>query len=104
MANPYQGEVALTIDGQVLTCKLTLGALADLEQALKSGSLMDLITRFDAQDFSASDILHVVTAGLRGGGWDGKVDDVRHADIGGGPMAAARAAAQLLTLAFQVPD
>ena len=42
MANPWTGEVALTIDGERRVLKLTLGALAELEQELSAGSLVDL--------------------------------------------------------------
>ena len=42
MANPWTGEVALVIDGSAACCKLTLGALAELEAALGADRLMDL--------------------------------------------------------------
>lgn len=104
MVNPYAAEVALRIDGQAHVCKLTLGALIELELSLDAENLMDLVSRFENQLFTASDILHVVTAGLRGGGWPGDRGDLLQADIDGGPMAAARAAAGMLALAFVVPD
>ncbi|MEO0357136.1 MAG: gene transfer agent family protein [Pseudomonadota bacterium] len=104
MANPYGGEVPLRVDGQLYDCKLTLGALMDLEQDLDAESLVDLVGRFEQQSFQAHDILRVIAAGLRAGGWNGTQSDLLTADIDGGPMAAARAAAQLLTLAFSVPD
>ena len=104
MVNPYAAEVALRVDGQAHVCKLTLGALIELEQSLDVENLMDLVGRFEGQTFTASDILHVVTAGLRGGGWDGERSDLLRADIDGGPMAAARAAAGMLALAFAVPE
>ena len=37
MANPWAGEVAIVLDGQRHLAKLTLGALAELEEALESG-------------------------------------------------------------------
>ena len=52
MANPWRGEVALVIDGQRRVLKLTLGALAELEQVLEAGSLVDLVERFEAGRFS----------------------------------------------------
>ena len=39
MANPWTGEVALTIDGKQRVLKLTLGALAELEQELQAPDL-----------------------------------------------------------------
>jgi hypothetical protein len=43
-------------------------------------------------------------AGLRGGGWQGTAADLRTVEIGGGPMGAARVAAELLARAFALPD
>ena len=39
---------ALTIDGQQRVLKLTLGALAELEQELDTGSLVELVQRFES--------------------------------------------------------
>jgi hypothetical protein len=46
MANPWTGEVALTIDGERHVLKLTLGALAELEDSLGADSLVALVERF----------------------------------------------------------
>nr|WP_309502550.1 gene transfer agent family protein [uncultured Roseovarius sp.] len=104
MANPWAGEVALVIDGQRHILKLTLGALAELEAQLETGSLVDLVERFEGGAFSTRDVLALIVAGLRGGGWRGAAADLIAADIGGEPMAAARAAAELLARAFMLPD
>lgn len=103
MANPYAGEVAIWLDGQRHVAKLTLGALAELETALEAGSLMDLVSRFEAGAFTTRDVLALVVAGLRGGGWQGTAKDLRTVEIGGGPLEAARAAAELLARAFALP-
>ena len=103
MANPYAGEVAIWLDGQRHVAKLTLGALAEMEAALEAGSLMDLVSRFEAGAFTTRDVLALVVAGLRGGGWQGTAVDLRTVEIGGGPLAAARAAAELLARAFALP-
>lgn len=100
MANPYAGEVALVIDGTRHVLKLTLGALAELEAGLEADSLVALIKRFEDGGFSSRDVLALIVAGLRGGGWSGTADDLLSADIEGGPVGAARAAAELLTRAF----
>lgn len=102
-ANPFAGEVVLQLDGQEHRCKLTLGALAELETTLEAGTLIALISRFESEAFSASDIFQVIYAGLRGGGWRGRAEDLITADIGGGPVEAARVAAQLLHVAFTPP-
>lgn len=103
MTNPFAGEVALQVDGVTHTCKLTLGALAALEAELSAGSLMDLVRRFESADFTSADVMAVVVAGLRGGGWQGTAGDLLTADIAGGPIAAARAAALMLARAFAPP-
>jgi hypothetical protein len=104
MANPWAGEVAIVLDGERHICKLTLGALAELEETLNTGSLFDLVERFEQGRFSARDVLALILAGLRGGGWAGSADVLRNAEIQGGPLEAARVAAQLLTRAFALPE
>lgn len=104
MANPWAGEVALDVDGERRVAKLTLGALAELEAELSSGSLVDLIERFEEGRHSARDILAVVVAGLRGGGWDVTAAGLVASDIEGGPLAAGAAAAKLLVRAFAPPE
>ncbi len=103
MANPWAGEVAIVLDGERHLAKLTLGALAELEEALDTGSLLDLVQRFEEQRFSTRDVLALIVAGLRGGGWQGTAADLLRVEIGGGPVGAARAAAELLARAFSLP-
>lgn len=103
MANPYAGEVALWLDGERHVARLTLGALAELEDALEAGSLIELVERFEGRRFSTRDVLALIVAGLRGGGWKGCAEDLRTAEIRGGPVEAARVAAELLARAFALP-
>lgn len=104
MANPWAGEVALVVDGVRRVCKLTLGALAEMEEGLGEESLLSLVERFEAGRPRSRDVLALVVAGLRGGGWEGTAADLRTAEIGGGPLEAARVAARLLALAFAPPE
>ncbi|MBC7740231.1 MAG: gene transfer agent family protein [Candidatus Saccharibacteria bacterium] len=104
MANPYAGEVSLTLDGQAHVAKLTLGALAELETALETETLVALVERFETHRFSTRDVLALIVAGLRGGGWKGSTADLMQVEIGGGPMEAARVAAMLLARAFALPN
>jgi hypothetical protein len=104
MVNPFAGEVAVVMNGSALTAKLTLGALAELEEGLQTGSLMELIERIEARRFSARDVLAILVAGLRGGGWQGTAEDLAQAEFAGGPMGAAKVAAQLLARAFSLPE
>ena len=77
--------------------------LAELEEALETGSLIDLVQRFEERRFSTRDVLALIVAGLRGGGWQGTAADLLRVEIGGGPVEAARAAAELLARAFSLP-
>lgn len=104
MANPWAGEVALTLDGEARNCKLTLGALAELEVALETGTLIGLVERFETGQFSTRDVLALIVAGLRGGGWQGQAADLLSVEIAGGPIEAARVAAVLLARAFALPE
>lgn len=103
MTNPWTGEVAIWLDGQRHVAKLTLGALAELEDALETETLIELVERFEGRRFSTRDVLALIVAGLRGGGWQGRASDLRTVEIGGGPVEAARAAAELLARAFSLP-
>lgn len=104
MANPWAGEVTITINGDTHVARLTLGALAELEAAMEMGSLVDLVERFEQGRFTTRDVMALIVAGLRGGGWCGTADDLRTAEIAGGLGGAARLAADLLARAFALPD
>lgn len=103
MANRWRGEVAIMIDGKERKAKLTLGALAELEETLGEGSLMALVERFETSRFTARDVISLLGAGLRAGGAKLSDEALAEADIKGGPMRAAQAAAELLARAFVVP-
>ena len=75
-----------------------------MEAALEAGGLIDLAERFETGRFSTRDVLALIVAGLRGGGWPGTAADLMTAEIAGGPVEAARVAAQLLARAFAVPE
>jgi len=104
MVNPLTGEVALEIDGVNCVLKLTLGSLAELETQLDTGGLVDLVERFETGAFGTRDVMLLIVAGLRGGGWQGQAADLMAAEISGGPIKAARVAAQLLVRAFHIPE
>ncbi|RMD92835.1 MAG: gene transfer agent family protein [Alphaproteobacteria bacterium] len=103
MANPWRGEVEITLDGERRVMRLTLGALAELEERL-GGDVVALVERFEQGRVSARDVAALILAGLRGGGWAGDAAALARADIAGGFPAAARAAARLLVLAFAGPE
>ena len=100
MANPMRGEVEVVLDGTAHVARLTLGALAELEHDLGADSLMAIAERFEAGRFSSRDVLAVLVAGLRGGGWQGEAPDLMVVEVEGGPVGAARIAAELIARAF----
>lgn len=104
MANRWRGEVSIVIDGVPHTAKLTLGALAELEECLGEVSLMDVVERFENSRFTARDVIALLGAGLRGGGNSISDQTLATAEIEGGPIGAARIAAELLARAFVVPE
>lgn len=104
MANPWEGEVAIHLDGERHVMKLTLGALAELEAGMEADSLVEMVERFEAGSFSTRDVLALVVAGLRGGGWQGDIRDLLTVEVDGGPVEAAKLAGQLLTRAFAFPE
>jgi len=102
--NRYRGDVELVLEGEVRVMRLTLGALAELEEALGERSLLALVERFESGAFSAADLIALLLAGLRGGGLLIDRDTLMAGTIEGGPIAAAKAGALLLKRAFSVAD
>lgn len=103
MRNPYRGEVTLVMNGVPRVMRLTLGALAELEESMSADSLLNLVDRFETGKYSSRDVIALLVAGLRGGGWTGSVDHLQSAVIEGGAGRAVQAAAELLVCAFSVP-
>lgn len=98
MSNPYRGEVRVVVDGTARQARLSLGALVTLEETLGEQSLLDLVKRFEDGQCRARDILVLLAAGL------GMTPaDLAEAEIEGGPVAAAKAAAELLRRCFEMP-
>ncbi len=65
LPNAIRGEIAARLGGRDYTLCLTLGALAELEAALRAGDLMALAARFEAGRLSAREALPVLGARLR---------------------------------------
>ncbi|MEO0937003.1 MAG: gene transfer agent family protein [Pseudomonadota bacterium] len=104
MVNPWRGDVAITINGERRVMRLTLGALAGLEAELGEPSLVALVERFEGASFSTRDVLALLGAGLAGGGTPMSAEALGAAEVAGGPMVAAKAAAELLARAFAQPE
>ena len=80
MANPFRGEVELSVNGEAQVMRLSLGALAELEQSLGETSLVGLVERFESGAFSARDLVCLLSAGL---GWP--QERLGSAVVDGGP-------------------
>ena len=68
MANRYRGDVSLVLGGERLTLRLTLAALAEIEDAFGAQNLSDLGARFAAGGLKARDLVAILGAAARGGG------------------------------------
>jgi hypothetical protein len=100
MANRRRGEVPLVFGGERYTLCLTLGALAELEDAFQAGDVTGLAGRFSAGRLSARDVILLLGAALRGGGHD--LDDaaVARLPLAGDFSAVAAAVGEALVAAF----
>ncbi|MGX1787233.1 gene transfer agent family protein [Bosea sp. NPDC055332] len=100
MVNRYRGEVALMVEGRALPMRLTLAALAELEDAFAVENLPALGERFAAGRLSARDITRILSAGLRGAGGTLAADEVAALHFDGGLNGAIAAAIALLDATF----
>ncbi|AMJ59233.1 gene transfer agent family protein [Bosea sp. PAMC 26642] len=103
MVNRYRGETALMVEGEALPMRLTLGALAELEDAFSVDSLPALGERFVAGRLSARDVTRILAAGLRGAGSSISDDQVAGLSFENGLNGAITAAIRLLDATFGDP-
>ncbi|MEO0881491.1 MAG: GTA-gp10 family protein [Pseudomonadota bacterium] len=96
--NGARGEVGLNIAGRVHPICLTLGALADIETALGCDNLAELDLRM--RSLSASDLIIVLRALLKGGGETELASRIEAADIQ--PAEAAKAVASAFKVALAI--
>jgi hypothetical protein len=99
-ANRRRGEIEAVFDGRPRRLVLTLGALAELEDAFGVGDLAALAERFESGRLSARDATAILGAGLRGGGAeidDGHVARLVHDE---GAAGFVRVVAELLAATF----
>lgn len=89
------------VDGRDFTMRLTLGALAELESELSTGSLVAVAEKFEGGEISARDLIALLGAGLRGGGADISDAELAAARIEGGAVAAMKAGMALLEGTFR---
>lgn len=101
MTNPHRGETAISVAGDPLTMRLSLGALAGLETRLGAEGLVGVAERFESGRHSADDLVALLTAGLNCAGGDVTEAEVANMCFDGGAIAASRAAAELLARTFR---
>lgn len=98
--NRRRGEVEAVFDGAPRRLVLTLGALAELEDAFGVRDLVALAERFEAGRLSARDAATILGAGLRGGGAEIADTDVARLTHADGAAGFVRAVAELLAATF----
>ncbi len=100
MANRHRGEIAAELDGRRRTLVLTLGALAELEDAFGAEDLVALAERFGRGRLAARDAIRLVAAGLKGAGEAVTEEEVAHMTTPGGAAGFARLVGDLIAATF----
>ncbi|MEN6542001.1 gene transfer agent family protein [Parvibaculum sp.] len=100
MANRHRGEIAALLGGERRTLVLTLGALAELEDAFGGEDMLALASRFETGRISARDAIRVIGAGLRGAGDTVSDEEVARMNVEGGAAGYIAIVADLLTATF----
>ena len=100
MANTYRGEIDAEIGGARRRLVLTLGALAELEDAFGAEDLVALTERFGTGRLKARDLVRIIGAGLRGAGEKVSDDEVAAMAVDHGAQGYVRIAAELIAATF----
>ena len=104
MANRHRGEIEAKLDGKTYRLCLTLGALAELEDAFGADDMVALARRFEEGRMRSRDAMKIIGAGLRGGG--AELDDAAVAEMQaeGGASGYVDIVARLLHATFSASD
>jgi hypothetical protein len=100
MANRHRGEIEAELGGVPRKLVLTLGALAELEDAFGAEDLVALTERFGSGRLKARDLIRIIGAGLRGAGEDISDDEAARLTAPGGAQGYGRIAAALIEASF----
>lgn len=100
MANRHRGEIEAEFDGKRYRLCLTLGALAELEDAFGEDDMLAVAERFEAGRITARDTIRILGAGLRGAGYDIADDAVAAMRSPGGATGYVEVVAHLLAATF----
>jgi hypothetical protein len=103
MANLHRGEIEARLGGRDYRLCLTLGALAELEQAFGAGDLVALAARFEGGRLRARDLVTIIACGLRGAGAAMSDDEVAALAHAQGLPGYVDVASRLLAAAFGEP-
>jgi hypothetical protein len=103
MPNNYRGEIAAELDGRSWRLCLTLGALAELEQAFGDADILAIAERFETGRVSAGDAIRIIGAGLRGAGHDIADAEVGRLAAPDGAVTYIDIVARLLKATFAPP-
>ena len=104
MANRHRGEIEAELGGRTYTLCLTLGALAEIENAYGGDDLLAIAERFEQGRIRASDAIRVIGAGLRGAGNALSDAELASLQVQGGAAGYLRIVADLLKATFAVED
>ncbi len=100
MANKHRGDIDAQLDGKTYRLCLTLGALAELEDAFGAEDMLSLATRFESGRISSRDCMRIIGAGLRGGGHGIADADVASMQAENGAAGFIAIVAKLLNATF----
>jgi hypothetical protein len=100
MVNAHRGDVPFRLGGQMHGLRLTLGGLAELEQAFGAETLGELSGKLASADFSAKHLCAVLAAGFAGAGQRVSAEDIARELPASALEEATVAAALLLGSAF----
>ncbi|MDE2383073.1 MAG: gene transfer agent family protein [Alphaproteobacteria bacterium] len=100
MPNRHRGEIAAELGGKTYTLVLTLGALAEIEDAYGGEDMIAIAERFEGGRIKASDAIKVIGAGLRGAGEAISNEEVARLSVPGGAAGYLRIVAELLKATF----
>ncbi len=100
MANRHRGEIEAELGRQNYTLVLTLGALAEIEDAYGGEDMIAIAERFESGRIKASDAILMIGAGLRGAGTKLTNEDVARLSVAGGAAGFLRIVADLLKATF----
>lgn len=104
MANAHRGEIDAELGGKTYTLCLTLGALAEIENAYGGDDLIAIAERFEQGRIGAGDAIRVIGAGLRGAGNAVSNDEVAAMTVAGGAPGYLGIVVRLLKATFAPAD